>query len=147
MTERIDLLAQLLSFTKELRRIEDAAAAEHGVTMWQYAVLAVLDTHPGMNQAEVAQVLEYSRNRIVADIDLLEQRGWLVRERGSDRRSNVLRSTPDGARLMRAVRTEIHRGEDELLADFSTSQRAELDRVAGRISRLMRQRRGARAAG
>lgn len=147
MTGRRDLLAQLLSFTKELRRTEDAAAAAHGLTMWQYAVLSLLSTRPGVNQAEAAALLEYSRNRIIADIDTLEERGLLVRVRGTDRRANVLRPTRAGIDVMQRVRSDIHRGEDELLAELSEAEREELDRVAERVNRLMRRRReGARTS-
>ncbi|WP_161958419.1 MarR family winged helix-turn-helix transcriptional regulator [Ornithinimicrobium cavernae] len=143
MTDRRDLLGQLLAFTKELRRTEDAAAAEHGLNMWQYAVLSVVEARPGINQAEAASLLDYSRNRIVADLDTLEERGLLVRERGADRRSNALQPTAAGTALMRQVRAGIHRGEDALLATLSAEERADLDRVAGRVARLMRERREA----
>lgn len=138
--DRHDLLGQLLGFTKALRRNEDDAAAAHGVTMWQYAVLAVADARPGVNQAEAAELLGYSRNRIIADLDTLERRGLLVRERGADRRANTLRATPQGVDLMRAVQADIHHGEDELLAPLTRAERAELDRVAARVSALMRDR-------
>lgn len=143
MTDRVDLLGRLLSFTKELRRIEDTAASRHGVTMWQYALLTLVEVRAGLNQAEAADLLEYSKNRIISDIDHLETRGLVVREPGADRRSNVLRPTRQGTRLMSTVRAEIHRGEDDLLASLSATEREELDRVSGRVSRLMRERRDA----
>ena len=138
--DRRDLLGQLLGFTKALRRTEDDAAAAHGVTMWQYAVLTVADSRPGVNQAEAAELLGYSRNRIIADLDSLEERGLLVRERGAARRANTLRTTTRGAELMRTVQADIHRGEDELLAPLTATERDELDRVAARVSALMRDR-------
>lgn len=140
MSDRRDLLGQLLPFTKELRRNEDRASAEHGVTMWQYAVLSVATARAELNQAEAAALLGYSRNRIIADIDTLEERGLLVRERGADRRANTLRVTPEGEQLMRAVKADIHRGEDELLAGLTASERADLDRVLMRVSTLVSER-------
>lgn len=141
MAGRRDLLAQLFVFAKELRRVEDAAAAAHGVTMWQYALLATVTARPGLNQAEAATALDYSRNRIIADIDALEERGLLVRARGADRRANVLRATDAGVDLMRRVRADIHRGEDELLTGLTAAERHDLDRVAHRIARAMQDRR------
>ena len=41
---------------------------------------------------------------------------------------------------MRAVQAAIHRGEDELLAPLTATERSELDRVAARVSALMRDR-------
>ena len=133
---RRDLLAVLLPVTRELRRIEDAAAAAHGLTMWQYAILSAVVHRAGLNQGEVADLLGYSKNRIVADLDELERQGLLRRTRGADRRANVLSATAAGARRMRAVQRDIHDGEDAMLAQLSTGQRAALaeaaDRLAGR---------------
>lgn len=123
---RSDLLATLAPLTRALRRIEDAAAADVGLTMWQYAILAVVGEGDQQNQAEVAARLGYSKNRIVADLDLLERRSLLIRQPGSDRRANLLRATPAGSQLERRIREEIHRGEDELLATLDPQQRAAL---------------------
>lgn len=141
MSDRRDLLGQLLPFTKELRRNEEQASAEHGVSMWQYAVLSVAAARAELNQAEAAALLGYSRNRIIADIDTLEERGLLVRERGADRRANTLRVTPEGMALMRAVKADIHDGEDQLLEGLTTAERDDLDRVLARVSTLISQRR------
>lgn len=146
MTDRRDLLGQLLAFTKELRRNEDQAAAAHGVSMWQYAVLSVAAAHAGLNQAEAAAVLGYSRNRIIADIDTLQEMGLLTRERAADRRANTLLITDAGLRVMRKVKADIHRGEDEILAGLTQAERDEFDRLAGRISLLMSERRAPSAS-
>jgi DNA-binding MarR family transcriptional regulator len=121
--DRIDLLAALAPLTRALRRVEDDAAAGAGVTMWQYAILAVVVAAPGLNQGEVATRLGYSKNRIIADLDLLEQRALLTRTPGADRRANELRTTTAGRRLMLQVRAAIRRGEDELLRTWPAEQR------------------------
>jgi DNA-binding MarR family transcriptional regulator len=116
----------LAPLTRALRRIEDAAAADVGLTMWQYAILTVVGEGDQQNQAEVAARLGYSKNRIVADLDLLERRSLLIRQPGPDRRANLLRVTPAGSELERRIREEIHRGEDELLATLDPQQRTDL---------------------
>lgn len=123
---RRDLLAGLGPVAKALRRVEDDAAARAGITMWQYAVLAVVADLPGLNQGEVARALAYSPNRIIADLDLLERRRLLTRSPGPDRRANVLKTTAAGSRLMQRVKEDIHRGEDELLAPLTAQQRRAL---------------------
>lgn len=115
MAERHDLLALVLPLARSLRRIEDAAAASHGLTMWQYAILATIERRPGLNQVDVAMLLQYSKNRIVADLDHLEGAGLLVRRRGTDRRSNELAVTAQGRTTRRSIQRAIHRAEDELL--------------------------------
>ncbi len=124
--ERVDLLAALAPLTRALRRVEDDAAAGAGLTMWQYAILAVVVAAPGLNQGEVATRLGYSKNRIIADLDLLGQRGLLTRTPGTDRRANELRATTAGRRIMVQVRAAVHRGEDELLRTWPADQRQAL---------------------
>jgi len=136
--ERIDLLAALAPLTRALRRVEDDAAAAAGITMWQYAILSVVAEVPGLNQGEVATRLGYSKNRIVADLDLLEERELLTRTPGADRRANVLRVTPAGRRLRRHVRTAIRRGEDQLLRDLPDEQRCALASATRTIGQALR---------
>lgn len=138
--ERIDLLAALAPFTRSLRRIEDDAAAAAGITMWQYAILAVVVDDPGRNQGEVATRLGYSKNRIVDDLDVLEHRGLLTRAPGLDRRANMLRATAAGRRLMLQVRAAIRRGEDDLLRNLPAEQRQALGAATRTITQALRQR-------
>jgi len=138
---RLDLLASVLPLAKALRRIEDEAAAGHDLTMWQYAVLQVVAAGPGRNQAEVAARLDYSRNRIVADLDALEERGLLVRRAGADRRANELVITDDGTATMGAVQAAIHRAEDALLAPLSSQDRKALHRLLPKLAASARSSR------
>ncbi len=133
-TTRIDLLAALAPLARALRRLEESAAARADLTMWQYAVLAVVAESPTLNQGEVANRLGYSPNRIIADLDLLERRELLTRRPGADRRSNELTTTAAGRRVVRRVRTDIHRGEDALLAALPTDQRRALSSATSTIA-------------
>lgn len=140
-TRREDLLALLMPVARRLRRIEEEAAARHGLTMWQYAILAVAESQPGLNQGDVAQVLDYSKNRIIADVDQLESAGLLIRQRAVDRRANLLTTTDTGRKAMIKVQTEIHRAEDELLAGVSPRGREALVRGLRQLSAQLRPRR------
>lgn len=131
---RVDLLVSVLPLAKALRRIEDEAAAGHDLTMWRYAVLSAVAAWPGRNQAEIAARLDYSRNRIVADIDALEARDLLVRRPGADRRANELVITAAGTAVMGAVQAAIHRAEDDLLADLDAGERTDLHRLLLRLA-------------
>jgi DNA-binding MarR family transcriptional regulator len=138
--QRVDLLASLAPVTKALRRIEDTAAGHFGLTMWQYAVLSVIVATPGLHQRAVAERLDYSANRIVADLDHLERKGLLVRRSGADRRSNALHATTAGAQVMRKIRTEIHRQEDELLSRLPARQRDALTSAVPLLAQALRER-------
>lgn len=126
VSDRRDLLASLYPLTKALRRIEDDAAAAEGLTMWQYAILSLVHESPDRNQGAIARQLQYSANRIIADLDHLEERGLVVRRPGADRRSNVIAITRSGSALQRRIQRAIHAGEDELLAGLSAAQQTQL---------------------
>jgi DNA-binding MarR family transcriptional regulator len=123
---RQDLLALMHPVARALRRIEDVAAAEHGVNMWQYAILSVVIEKPGLNQSEVAKRLQYSVNRIIGDLDVLADRALLTRRTGDDRRVNLLEATAAGISLRNLVRADIHKREDKLLAGLTATERASL---------------------
>jgi DNA-binding MarR family transcriptional regulator len=138
MAARQDLLAALAPVTKALRRIEDDAAAGAGLTMWQYAILSLVTETPGLNQGQVAHTLGYSANRIIADLDLLQERRLLTRSPGTDRRANVLRTTAAGRRVMQRIQADIRKGEDDLLAILSVGQRRALYSAAQSIAGALR---------
>jgi DNA-binding MarR family transcriptional regulator len=138
MPSRPDLLASLFPVTKALRRIEDEAAAAADLTMWQYAILSVVKDAPRLNQRVIARQLNYSANRIIADLDHLEARGLVVRQPGADRRANVITLTRSGAALQRRVQRAIHAREDELLAGLSATQQRQLHSVVQALARGVR---------
>src|SRR3954454_13288897 len=134
---RRDLLAALGPVAKALRRVEDDAAATEGLSMWQYAVLSVVGEQPGLNQGQVAKALQYSPNRIVADLDVLEGRLLVTRRPGADRRANRLDITPQGRSVQRRVQQRIHAGEDELLAGLTSAQQRQLRAAAEHVARRL----------
>lgn len=141
MSTRRDLLSVLFPLTRDLRRIEDVAAAADDLTMWQYAVLSVIEDDPA-NQASLAARLRYSKNRLVHDIDHLEQLGLVTREvRPSDRRSNLVTITARGRSTRRRIQRRIHDGEDELLQHVPATSREEFGRLAAEIADELRRRR------
>src|SRR5215210_1744349 len=131
---RRDLLASLGPVAKALRRLEDAAAATEDLSMWQYAVLSVVADRPALNQGQVARALQYSQNRIVSDLDLLEARQLVIRRPGVDRRSNTLDITPQGRAVQRRVQDRIHAAEDALLAGLTPAQQRQLRAVAEQLA-------------
>jgi DNA-binding MarR family transcriptional regulator len=135
---RRDLLVSLGPVAKALRRVEDAAAATEDLTMWQYAVLSVVADHPGLNQGQVAKALQYSSNRIVSDLDVLEARQLVTRRPGADRRANTLEITPEGRALQRQVQDRIHAGEDSLLDGLTPAQQRQLRAAVEALAEQLR---------
>ncbi|NMN99675.1 MarR family transcriptional regulator [Gordonia sp. TBRC 11910] len=126
MPEQPDLLATLAPLAGALRDAEDAAAAEAGLTMWQYAIL-ITARSTRYNQLELATALRYNKNRIVGDLDRLVELGLVAREPDPrDRRANVIVVTDDGAALAVSTQRRVRAAEDALLADLTAAQRNQL---------------------
>jgi DNA-binding MarR family transcriptional regulator len=131
---RRDLLSVLFALTRALRRIEDDAAAVDQLTMWQYAVLALVEDAPA-NQTALAARLGYSKNRLVYDIDHLERLGLVRREiPPTDRRSNTITITSRGRTTRAHIQRRIHAAEDALLHHVPPSARKQFAQLAADIT-------------
>jgi DNA-binding MarR family transcriptional regulator len=71
----------------------------------QYSVLVVIAGNPGLSQSDLAASLGIERARLVRLLDKLEKRGLTQRLASrTDRRSNALRLTGDGQRLLKRAK-------------------------------------------
>lgn len=115
-----DLAGLVLPLAQTLTALETSIARRHGLTTWQYAILAAAAERPeppGRTQRELADAIGYDRNRIVADLDVLEGRTLLVRSvDAADRRSNRIEVTPAGRRLARTTARDLRAGTESLLS-------------------------------
>jgi MarR family transcriptional regulator for hemolysin len=102
---RREALFLVLDVARAMRTYIDQRAREHGMTRAQWGVLARLERHEGMTQAEMAEALEIQPISLVRLIDRLCLHGLLERRpHPSDRRANRLFLTDKGrARLAQLV--------------------------------------------
>jgi DNA-binding MarR family transcriptional regulator len=94
----------------------------------QYSVLLVIDTNPGLSQAELSRTLGIQRARMVRVLHRLDRRGLTRRLQSSDDgRTNALRLTPKGQETLRRAQflAEQHeaRLSDRLGADSYKTMR------------------------
>lgn len=120
---RRDLLEVVGPLYRSLRRIEEQCARAFGLSMWQYAILAVAAAQEGLSQAVIADRIGYNKNRIVADLDVLTSQDLAERRPGTDRRSYAIYATDAGSALVAKVRECIWQREDELLSNLSLAKR------------------------
>lgn len=130
MTEDDDLAALCAGAGRALAEAEGPVLAEHGLSMWQYVVLATLAHGSAASQLALAQQIHYDKTRLIALLDGLVAAGLVSRAPDpSDRRARVVKLTELGTRRHAAVRDAIRVVEDRKLAGFSTEERRVL-RVA-----------------
>lgn len=104
------------------------------LTPVQYAALEVLQSHPGIDQARVAELIGYDRATIGGVIDRLEKKAWLLRvvsER--DRRARELSLTEAGLKVLRTLQPIVQQLQDDILAPLSLTDQASFIQLAKRV--------------
>jgi DNA-binding MarR family transcriptional regulator len=123
-----DLLIQLMP-----RLLRTAIAAMHeaphtaGMTLAQFKVLGRL-SECEYRAGELAELLEIGGATLTVTADTLERRGLIERVRGlpEDRRAVILRLTPAGQALYRALRARAVAGIADLLTGSTPNEREAL---------------------
>lgn len=91
------------------------------------AHLALLDERGAMSQRQLADLSHVNPTIMVKQVDGLEERGWVTRERNPvDRRSNALKLTELGSKALSTLRHELDDGERILTQPLTSREKARL---------------------
>ncbi|MFT4164952.1 MAG: MarR family transcriptional regulator [Microlunatus sp.] len=83
----------------------EEALAPLGITASEAGLLRLVGRNPGISQKVASEQLGVGPSRVVAVLDRLERAGHVERRRSeTDRRSHEVHLTPDGERLLAALR-------------------------------------------
>jgi MarR family transcriptional regulator, temperature-dependent positive regulator of motility len=100
-------------------------AAGFDLTSVQFAALDVIAQQPGVDQASLAAIISFDRATIGGVIDRLENKGLLQRfVNAQDRRARQVHLTPEGEKLLAAIRPVVEALQAEILAPLSRAERA-----------------------
>lgn len=106
--------AQLAVFTRFAARF-----AEAKLKPADYSALVLIADNPGSKQTAIAAALGIKRANFVALTEGLAQRGLIERRQpASDRRSHALHLTPEGEKLVAAIRKMQQQFEAEIVAEL-----------------------------
>jgi len=118
------LLAQLGAYAAE-RFAERVAAL--GLNPPQAGILRAIAAAPGRSQQALSEQLGLLPSRVVAFVDLLEERGYVERRRNpGDRRLHALYLTDHGQQLLAEIGQAGRAHEEEITGGLSAGQRDEL---------------------
>lgn len=110
------------------------AFADVGLRPAQYAILLLVEAHPGISQTELSRRLAVKKANMAPLIVELERRGLTVRAGDpADRRVQLLSLTPAAGNLLRDWRARVTAHEAALLAQLSPGERATLLGLLGRL--------------
>lgn len=111
-------------------------AAGCDLTPVQFAALATLSEHPGLDQARLATEIAYDKVTIGGVIDRLVGKGLVDRRASArDRRSKDLRLTPAGTALLETARPLVLALQADILAGLTDEERSCFLSLLARVTR------------
>lgn len=100
---------------------------EFDITPGLFGVLVIIDSNPGLKQAELARATHLDRSTVVLIIDNLERRGLVERRPAEgDRRSNALELTDEGRSLLKRLKRLVSEHEKRLTKNLSDAEQTSL---------------------
>ena len=129
-----NLLYSLADIGRAIRKRFDIEARRKGITGAQLRAIATVKRHPGINQGQVAELLEVEPITTCRMIDRLEQAGWVERRRDpNDRRAWRIFLTESATPLI----DELHEiGVNVLDVAMSGLTGDEIDQLKSLLERL-----------
>ena len=107
---------------------------ELDVSLGQFEFLEIIDRIPGCRVLDIVGEIAITVGAVSKAVDRLVAAGWCVRgPHPQDRRSSVLRLTPEGEKVLAACRPIV---EDELATLTATVSEANLTRVGATMAAL-----------
>lgn len=128
----LDGLPDLLGFHLRLAHVAvyrdfSEALAELDLTQKQCATMQLVGANPGASQVDLAATLGTDRATMMAIIDRLQARGFVLRKRSiEDRRRQELHLTPEGVRVLAQAKDAIAEHEERFKSRFTARELATL---------------------
>jgi DNA-binding MarR family transcriptional regulator len=113
----------------------------------EFALLRAVAASEGQSQQAVGELLQIPASRMVAFVDVLEERGLLERRQNPlDRRARALHVTEDGASMLARAFALAAAHERELCSALSEAEREQLLDLVHRVAEQLGLHPGAHAA-
>jgi len=108
----------------------EVEAAGYDLTPVQYAALAAISTHTGLDQATLAGLIAYDRTTITGVVDRLVQKGLVVRQPSPrDRRAHELQITAAGKKTLRGIEPAVQAAQKSMVRGLNAGESKELMRL------------------
>src|ERR1700694_1097529 len=129
------LCASLRRGARAISPLYDAALRAVGLRSTQNTLLQVLTGQKAITQAQLGSLLALDTTTLSRTLRPLEQRGWIRRLPGRDRRERYLALTPGGRRQAERARPHWQRAEEHMRRRLGA---AEWGRIMGALLRVTR---------
>ena len=114
---------KLITILEIMRNHTKEALAKLGITHGHFITLLYISENEGLTQAQLAETHRKDRNIVSRNIDVLEEKGFVIRKRGiTDRRSFTIHLTDLGHSVVSTHKDLIKEGEQEALRNLSKDE-------------------------
>lgn len=125
-----------------LRKVSSASfsafaklTGEHGLHPMHFGMLMIIEAEEPISQHELGLHLGVDPSSMVMRMDVLEERRLVERVRSSeDRRSYEIRLSPEGRRILKALRRKADAHADRFFAPLTKRERSELHRLLTKLA-------------
>jgi DNA-binding MarR family transcriptional regulator len=113
-------------------------AGKSGLTHRQFTVLAAVDAHDGKSQTELVKITGIDRSTLADMVARLMAQGLVQRRRTKeDARTNSIKLTPQGKKLLKTAQTGAEDVDKNMLAMFPAGERKTLIDCLGEMANAM----------
>ena len=114
---------KLITILATMRNYTKAPLEKLGITHGHFITLLYISENEGLTQAQLAETHRKDRNIVSRNIDVLEEKGFVIRKRGiTDRRSFTIHLTDLGHSVVSTHKDLIKEGEQEALRNLSKDE-------------------------
>ncbi|HEY5898262.1 MAG TPA: MarR family winged helix-turn-helix transcriptional regulator [Burkholderiales bacterium] len=135
---RQGVLPRLIGYRLRLAQqavFRDFASSVGELSPGRVGMLMLIEANPGVPQGRLAEAVGLDRSTMVGVVDGLEERGFIERRRGADRRTNGLWLTRTGRTLVARLRRRIERHERRVASCLAATEREQLLILLDKLSR------------
>lgn len=128
---RLSILSNTVS-----RKIADLYDREFGINIWQWRVMAIVGEQPEISATELAQRTAMDKVAVSRAVAGLVELGYLDRTPSKqDARRSALTLTKIGHSIYNQIVPLARQAEEDLLADLSDKDAADLERLMGKLAK------------
>ena len=114
---------KLITILEIMRNHTKEALAKLGITHGHFITLLYISENEGLTQAQLSEIHRKDRNIVSRNINVLEEKGFVIRKRGIvDRRSFSIHLTDLGHSVVSTHKNLIKESEQEALSNLSKDE-------------------------
>lgn len=128
-----ELVHLLHQKTRLLEKEANATLSEYELYSAQWAIIYCLATQGPMVQAEIGKYLNVEAPTVTRTLRRMEEKDWILREEGEDKRERLVRLSPRGELKLPEIKRSMQQMEATLLRDLNQEEKEQLYQLLGKI--------------